>query len=355
LDALRLLPFLALRGEEKSIQFVILNSLNIAVTLVLNLLFVVVLKQGVTGIFVANLIASAFTLATAFPIFRQWLRFSFSRSDLFDLLKFGIPYVPSGLAVVVMEQISRFFIARRLGEAATGIFSASYKLGIFMALVVAAFRFAWHPFFLSTSRQEDAPAIFARVLTYFMAVMAFLFLLISLFLPEIAGFHVGAVGLMGKEYLEGLPIVPVVLLAYILYGLYANFIVGIYLKKKTVWLPFITGSGTLAAIAANLLLIPRLGIAGAAWATCIGYGVMAAAMFVSEQVLYKIPYETGRIGKLVLVTAAAFYLGTGPAGAGGALIRILVIAGVLPTLVLIGFFRSGEKKAILRWIGKIRP
>jgi O-antigen/teichoic acid export membrane protein len=341
-DALRLLPFLALRGEEKSVQFVILNSLSIIATVALNILFVVKLGRGVEGIFVANLLASVITLVLVLPIFRQWLRFSFSTADLRELLKFGIPYVPSGMAVAVMEQVSRFFIARKLSVAATGIFSASYKLGIFMSLIVAAFRFAWHPFFLSSSKEPGAPRVFARVLTYFTVVTAFFLLAVSLLLPEIVSLHVGRVGLIGREYLSGLPIVPVVLFSYVLYGWYANFIVGIYLKKKTVWLPFITGSGLLAAVAANLLLIPRLGIMGAAWATCIGYGVMAAAMYLSEQRLYPIPYEFVRIVKLAAVTALVFWIGTGPASGWGVGARMLCLASFIPLLMLVRFPRRGE-------------
>jgi O-antigen/teichoic acid export membrane protein len=352
-DALRLLPFLALRGEEKSVQFVILNSLNIVATVALNVLFVVKLRRGVEGIFVANLLGSVITLATVLPIFRKWLRFSFSTADLRELLKFGIPYVPSGMAVAVMEQISRFFIARKLGVAATGIFSASYKLGIFMSLIVAAFRFAWHPFFLSSSKEPGAPRVFARVLTYFTAVTAFFLLAVSLLLPEIASLHVGRVGLIGREYLSGLTIVPAVLLAYVLYGWYANFIVGVYLKKKTVWLPFITGSGLVAAVVANLLLIPPLGIAGAAWATCIGYGVMAAAMYVSEQRLYPIPYEFGRLAKLAAVTALVFWIGTGPASGWGVGIRVLCLASFVPLLMLVRFPRRGETAEFRRLAGRI--
>lgn len=342
-DVLRLLPFLLLRGEEKSIQFVSLNTANILLTLVLNILFVGILKKGVDGVFISNLLASGLTLLLVFPIFQQWLRKEFSSHMLRELLRFGLPYVPSGLAVIIMDQISRFFIDRMMGKAATGIFSAGYKLGMFMALVVAAFRFAWHPFFLSTSKEKEAPQIFARIFTYFLLITGFLMVAFSLFVNEIAKIQLFGVWLFGKAYTEGLVIVPIVLLAYILYGAYANFVVGIYLKKKTGWLPFATGLGALVTILANWFLIPHFGISGAAWATCLGYGTMAIALYWVNQKLYPIPYEFGRILKLIFILGLVYGVGKEAMVLGYAWVRGICLL-VLPLLFFL--FRFFEKREI---------
>jgi len=353
-DAIRLLPFLALRSEEKSMSYVALNSLNIIATLGLNLLFVVVMRKDVEGIFLANLIASAFTVVTTIPVFKRWLRFSFSREILTELLGFGLPYVPSGLAYVVMDQISRFFIARMINDAAAGIFSACYKLGMFMALVVAAFRFAWHPFFLSTLKQRDAPQVFARVLTYFLAVTGFFFLLVSVFLREIVHFRIGSFQLLDSRYVSGIGIVPIVLMCYILYGVYANFVVGIYLKKKTAWLVMFTGSGMLVTLAANWALIPRFGIIGSAWATFLGYVTMATGLYFANQRLYPIPYEFKRIIKLIFVFGLVFVAGVVLGKDWNPLIRLGLILAALPLLMTVHFFQPGEKAVFLRLIGRMR-
>jgi len=347
-DAIRLLPFLALRSQEKSISYIALNSMNIAVTLLLNILFVAVWKMDIEGIFLANLIASAFTVVTTIPVFKQWLRLSFSTEVLRELMGFGLPYVPSGLAYIVMDQISRFFIARMIGNAAAGIFSACYKLGMFMALIVAAFRFAWHPFFLSTLKQKDAPRVFGRVLTYFLAVTGFFFLLVSVFLREIVHFRIGSYTLLDPDYTAGIGIVPIVLLCYILYGVYANFVVGIYLKKKSALLSIFTGSGMLVTLAANWVLVPRFGITGSAWATFLGYVTMAAGLYVANQRLYPIPYEFGRILKLVLVIGAVFTVGVIPGREWSVFLRIGLIVLAFPMLIGLRFFQPGERKALLR-------
>ena len=352
-DALCLLPFLVLRGEERSTQFVLLKTLNIVVNVGLNIFLIVILRWGIQGIFIANLVASVFTLGTLTPVILRWLRPVFQKQTLMELFRFGLPYVPSGLAVIVMDQIGRFFLDRMVGEEPTGIFSAGYKLGMFMGLVVAAFRFAWHPFFLSTSKQEDAPQIFARVLTYFMGVTGFFFLVISYFIEEIVHFRIAGKGLVGEEYFSGTVIVPIVMLAYIGYGIYANFVVGIYLKKKTIYLPFVTGLGALAVVLGNILLIPQFGILGSAWATFLAYFTMAASLYLVSRRLYYIPYEIGRIMKLLIVYGVLFFLGYNVLADALILYRLILLVSVYPLLRVIGFFHEDEKSAIRRLVRRV--
>jgi O-antigen/teichoic acid export membrane protein len=348
-DALRLLPFLTLRAEEKPVEFVLQNSFNIIMTLILNLVFVVRMRMGIEGIFWANLIASVLTLISTGRLFIRWLRPVFSKPVLGELLRFGIPYVPSTLAVVIMDQISRFFVDRMIGPAANGLFSAGAKFGMFMSLVVAAFRFAWHPFFLSAAKQEDAPRVFGRVLTYFAAVTGFLFLVFSLFIREIGGFSLFGFRLIGREYIPGLSIVPAILLAYVFYGAYANFVVGIYLKKKTGWLPFVTGAGALVAVAGNFILIPLFGIHGAAWSVTLAYAVMAVLLWAVNRKLYPIPYEWGRILKIAAVSAFLYALGAFTPIGRPAWARVILLLLTVPALVAVRFFNEGEKRTIQRW------
>ncbi len=350
LDAVVLIPFLVLRAEEKSGLFVILKTVNIVLNLGLNILWVIVLKKGVPGIFISNLVSSGVTLLILVPILWPWLRFRFRFSVLRELLEFGLPYIPSGLAVIIMDQIGRFFLDRLVSKEATAVFSAGYKLGMFMALIVAAFRFAWHPFFLSTSKQEDAPSIFGRVLTYFLIITGFFFLILSFFLKEIVGFHLFGFTLIGQNYLSSITIVPVVMIAYMMYGVYTNFVVGIYLSKKTVLLPLVTGSGAAVAVLANMLLIPRFGINGAAWATFLAYSVMAIALYAVSRRLYKIVYEWFRVGAWMLVLAVVFFLGTTILGQQHFLFRIGLLGVLIPILWITGFIRKDEKTAINRWL-----
>ena len=341
-DALSLIPFLVLRAEERSARFVVVRTANIVLNVGLNILFIVVLKKGIDYIFVSNLIASGATLLMLIPVIAQWLRLTFNKSTLGELLRFGLPYIPSVLSVIIMDKIGNFFLDRMVGEKMTGIFSAGCKLGMFMALVVAAFRFAWHPFFLSVSKQKDAPEIFARVMTYFLLVTGFFFLLISFFINEIVHIRFSNVGLVGATYVEGVSIVPVIMLAYIFYGVFTNFIVGIYIKNKSMYIPFVTGMGGITSLLANYFLIPHFGIMGAAWAVALSYAVMAISLYFVNNHLYPIPYEMDRIVKLVGIIVGLFLVYTFLLNEAKILIKVLLLLSALPLLFAVRFFNNQE-------------
>lgn len=345
-DALALLPFLVLRGEEKPVAFASLKFINVILNFSLNILLIIVLKKGIFGIFLSNLLASLATLIILLPVLIHWFRFRFSSSLLKQLLQFGLPYVPSGLAVIIMDQIGRFFLDRMDGQAATGIFSASYKLGMFMALIVAAFRFAWHPFFLSTSKQADAEKIFARVFTYFLAITGVLFLFISLFIDQIIRIRIFGFQIYGEAFISGKGIVPIILLAYIAYGAYVNFIVGVYLKKKTQVLPFITGVGALVSILINAFGIPIWGMNAAAWATFFAYFSMAVSLYFVSKNLYRIHYEWKRIFTLCIVIGGLYGIGQ---AIGIPALRLLIFPALPVSLWALRFWHEDEKRLFSRF------
>ncbi|MFQ5772841.1 MAG: lipopolysaccharide biosynthesis protein, partial [bacterium] len=225
-DALAFLPFLYLRAEEKSLNFVLIKFINVLINVSLNIYYIVYLHKGVEGIILANAWASAITFLLLIPILFRQISFNFLWAEFKELLKFGLPYLPSTLAVVLLDLVDRVILEKMVGLKVTGIYSAGYKLGIFMGLFVTAFRFAWHPFFLSTSKEKNAKEIFSKVLTYFTLIAAGIFLIISFFIDELVRFRIFGFTIFGADYWEGTKVVPVILLSYLIYGMYVNFIVG---------------------------------------------------------------------------------------------------------------------------------
>lgn len=300
-DCLAALPFLLLRASERSLAFVSYKAAIVVLNLALNIWFLAFRGMGIDGIFLANLLSSAMGFLLVVPLAGRHLRLHLSGAQLKALLRFGLPYIPSTLSVILMDVLDRFFLEYMADERAVGIYSAGYRLGMFMALFVAAFRFAWHPFFLSTAKESNAKAIFSKVLTYFLFACVSVYLLVAYFVDDLVRLSLGKFSIFGPEYWQSTGIVPIVMLAYILYGTYVNFVVGIHLHKKTRYLPLITGAGLAANILFNALLIPRYTIYGAAWATVASYLVMAAGLYVVAQRLYPVRYEFGQIVKLALI------------------------------------------------------
>ena len=347
-DALAFLPYLFLRAEEKSVAYTAVKFINVVINVGLNIYFIVYRGEGVEGIFLANVWASGLTFVLLCSILVKQVSFRFDLEDFKALAKFGLPFLPSALSVVLLDLIDRPLIERIAGLEATGIYNAGAKLGMIMALFVAAFRFAWHPFFLSTSKQEDAREIFAKVLTYFTTLTLGIFLFVSFFLDEIVSFKIGGISLIGEAFMAGTQVVPLILLSYVFYGMYVNFMVGIYLEEKTKYLPLITLVGATVNVLTNILLIPKIGIMGAGWARLAGHGVMCTMLYLFAQRFYKIDYEFGRLFKLSAVVAAVFYLGNSAHGSWEHATKIGLLAGTPVFLYLTGFFERRELRTLRR-------
>jgi O-antigen/teichoic acid export membrane protein len=305
-DCICHVPFALLRLEEKPFQFMGLRLFNVLITFSLNIYFVACLRMGVVGIFRSNLIASAVTSAILYFIIFRKVKFIFSGSKAKDLLLFGLPFIPAGLATVSMEMINRYIIRHFMGLEAVGIFSAGFKLGVFMQLVTTAFYYAWQPFFLKAGKNESSRPLFAQVLTYFVLVELSFWILLTIFLHEIVRFHIGDIYLIGIEFQACKPIVPIILLGYIFLGMNNIFLPGIYFDKKTRYIAYMTIISAVVNIAANFLLIPSLGIIGSALASLLGYIVLAFCTFAISQKLFNVPYE---YKKVVLLFFIALVIG----------------------------------------------
>ncbi|MBI2416945.1 MAG: oligosaccharide flippase family protein [Ignavibacteriales bacterium] len=288
IDAVTSLPFIALRLQKKALRFSMIKLANIGITIVLNIVLIVVLHQGIESVFLSNLIASAITLVVLIPTISENVKEKFNKELFIRLFKFGIPYLPAGIASMFMQVIDRPIVEKLAGMKMLGIYQANYRLGIFMMLFVSMFQYAWQPFFLENAKDEKAKPLFASVFTYFTATGSF-----------------QGISLIGKEYWSGLPIVPVVLLAYLFNGFYANFAAGLFIKEKSVAFPVILGIGAISNVAVNLILIPVMGIMGAALATLFSYALMALLFYIISNRHYPIRYEYMKLGIIVILTAGA--------------------------------------------------
>jgi O-antigen/teichoic acid export membrane protein len=350
-DTLSTFPYLLLRLEEKSAKFISYRLVNVLLTLGLNIYLVAYLKKGVYGVFLSNLIASAFILAILLPSI--WRRFAaaFSGFLVKELLKFGLPFIPAGLASMSMELIDRYMLRHMKDLEVVGVYNAGYKLGLFMLLVVMAFKFAWQPFFLGLGGEEArAKKSFAAVLTYFLLVTSFLLLVVSFFVDDLVRMGFFGVTIFGPEFWSGTQVVPVILLAHVMMGLYLIFLPGIYLRKKTKFVPLFTGVGAVINILGNLLLIPRWGMQGAAWATFLGYFAMALALYATVQRFYPVHYQFGRAAKVIFISALVFvtwrWLGRSVS------MRILLLVVCYPLgLILTGFFNRAEWQRLRNALG----
>lgn len=307
-DTLTILPFAVLRLEHQALRFAGIRLTGIIITLILNFIFILGLKWGVRGIFLANLIASGLVFVLLLPTIKPRLTKTFDKELLKKFLSFGITNVPAYLSSMMVQVIDRPIVQAFLGLSILGIYQANYRMGFVMMIFVGLFEYAWRPFFMRQALKNDQEArlIFSRIFTYFMLVALLSFLALSWGLPIFVSIKIKGHSLLKPEYFIGLKIIPVVLLAYVFQGMYTNFIAGIYIKEKNKSLPLITGVGAAVNIIFNIILIPRIGIMGAALATLFAYMAMAGYIYLISQKVYPIRYEWKRIRLLALVVLCSF-------------------------------------------------
>lgn len=310
IDAISTTPFLKLRLERKAKTFAAYKLINIFVNVALNLYLILKLKWGIEAVFVSNLVASLTSFILTFPIVLKKIKFSINLPLLKRLLKFGIPYLPAALASMLVQGIDKPILSHMTDLSTTGIYGANYKLGIFMMLFVNMFQYAWQPFFLQNAEEKNAKELFSKVLTYFTIAASLILVLVSLFIGDIVRINFFGHTIIQRDFWSGLDIVPVILFGYLFNGLYVIFSAGIFIEEKSIYIPFITGLGALVNVVVNVLLIPPMGMMGAALATLFAYLAMALSLYAVTQKFYKIDYELLKLTKIfvaILVTGVIYY------------------------------------------------
>ena len=324
LDALTTIPFARLREQQKAKRFAILKTLNILVNIGGNLFFIGLCKGayesqasawlewagrlydpaiGIGYVFIANLIASAVTLALMLPEFlgaRAWPAFHLWRR----MLAYALPLLVAGLAGMVNETMDRVMLKYLLPEASAmgqlGIYGACYKISILMSIFIQAFRYAAEPFFFSHYKQADSRELYALVMRWFVIACSFIFLGVMANIAWVKYF-------VGANYRTGLDVVPILLLANLCLGIFFNLSIWYKLTEQTRFGTYLTLWGAAVTLALNFYWIPRIGYMGSAWATLLCYFSMAVWSYLLGQKFYPVPYDLKRMLGYPML-ALAFYL-----------------------------------------------
>lgn len=320
--------------------------------IVLRVVLVIGLGFGVTGMYLTDLILTVVLLAAMGPWFRSLLGWMFSADELRKALRFGLPRLPAGLASQALDSTPRILLRQYLPQGHVGIYQNGTTLGTGVAFFKTAFETAWAPFYYETARRPDAPVVLGKMITYGIAVLALL----------VAGTAAVAretiLLVLRPEYLDALPVVPMIGLAMGLQGVYQLTSIGLNLTSRTEFYSVATIAAALAGLVAGVWLVPRFGLPGAGGSVLLAYAVQVTVASVIAQRLYPIPYEIGRIARVVLaaLAAAVAALALPPLGAlAGFLTRGAVTVVVFAALLwATGFFRATERAFLREIIGRAR-
>ena len=307
MDVVACIPFARLREQGKALTFVALKLFNIVLQVGLAVAFWAVglfnTDFGVGWAFVANLIASIIT-AAAVVVASGRISWRIDKVLLLLIFAYSLPLLLSGIAGTANEFIDRQLIKYLVPEGALaqlGIYGAITKIAVVMTLFTQMYRLAAEPFFLANYRKDEFKMMNAAALKYFIMMSMFIFLAIALYRDIFAL-------IVGRNFREGIHILPVVLGANILGGVWLNLSFWYKREEKTKFALWITLTGLVCSVGFGALLIPRLGYYGAAWSRFAAEVVMVAVSIVLNRIYYPTPYQFGRMSEYIVLALAIFFV-----------------------------------------------
>lgn len=319
IDAFQSIPFAYLRYKKRAVKFAALKLLFIVLNVSLNLLYFVLLPRlysshpgivghiydpaiGVGYAFFINLVCTA--LITFF--FKKELlgfKWTFDKALIKRMLRYSMPILILGIAGILNQTADKIlfpFLCQ--GEGATrelGIYGAASKIAMIMALITQAFRYAYEPFVFGKAKDGDSRETYAKAMKYFIIFTLLSFLAVVAYLDILRY-------LIAPDYWSGLRVVPIVMAAEMMMGVYFNLSFWYKLIDKTMWGALFSGIGCAALVAVNVAFVPRYGYMACAWAGCVGYGTAMLLSYFVGQRKYPIDYPLRSIAGYVLLAAAIY-------------------------------------------------
>ncbi len=333
-----------LRVQERRRAYLTAATINVLLTVTLTVVLVVVRNDGARGYVLGNYAASALVLAGLWVlVLREHVGMPRTPVALGPLLRFGGPTIAADAAVFLLNVVDRTYLLRAQSPQAAGLYSVAVKLATGVIVAVRGFQLAWPPLAYSVTDDDQARALYARVTTAYLVVTGVLVCALELLgrwfvrllaAPEFFGAH------------EALPWLG---LGWALYGLYLVLVTIAGRVKATIRTLPAALAGVVVNVVVLVSLVPSLGIEGAAIALCAAYVAMLVALHLMTRRLFVVPFEWGRVGRLVLVggsIAIAGNLVLPASGPGGFLARAAVLAAIPPALVLAGVVTRGELRVL---------
>lgn len=309
IDAFQCIPFAYLRYQKRPLKFAALKLLFIVLNIALNLGYYVVLGGHDVGYaFYINLLCTAsITLC-----FYQELKVGFSgpfaswaetKQLARRMLSYSWPILVLGIAGILNQTADKilFPYIYKGTDAHTqlGIYGAASKIAMIMAMITQAFRYAYEPFVFGKAKDKDNRTTYAVAMKYFLIFTLLAFLVVVGYIDVLR--HI-----IGRDYWEGLRVVPIVMAAEILMGVYFNLSFWYKLIDRTIWGAWFSGAGCAVLIAVNVIFVPQYGYMACAWAGFAGYGTAMLLSYFVGQRHYPIAYPLKSIGVYVAITVLFF-------------------------------------------------
>jgi O-antigen/teichoic acid export membrane protein len=291
------------RVEERAVAFTIATLVNLAVTVAATVLFVVVFDWGATGVVAGNFTGTLIVYAALLVYRHEQLGLTLDRPLLRQMNRFGIPLVPSMLALWLLNFGDRFFILKLADQSEVGVYSIGARIASAMVLLLAAFRAGWLAFAYSIEDDDRARRAYSFVLTYLLFVASWAALALALLSPWLVRW------LTTPAFFDASEVVPLLVFGAVALGGFNVVSIVLGRRKRTQFNWVATGSGAAVSVVLNLVLIPPYGIVGAGIANLSAFTVMFLVITWWSQRVFWVPYQWRRVVTVVGVAVGLTVLG----------------------------------------------
>ena len=303
IDAFQCIPFAYLRYKKRPIKFAALKLLFIVLNITMNLVYYLFMKGTEVGYaFYINLVCTG---SITFCFWKELKGFAggFDKGLMKRMLVYSWPILVLGIAGILNQTADKIlfpYVYKGVdAHAQLGIYGAASKVAMIMAMITQAFRYAYEPFVFGKAKDKDNRSTYASAMKYFVVFTLLAFLCVVGYMDVLR--HI-----IGHDYWPGLKVVPIVMAAEIMMGVYFNLSFWYKLIDKTIWGAYFSGVGCAVLIAINVIFVPRFGYMACAWAGFAGYGTAMVLSYVVGQKKYPINYPVKSILLYVLLGAILF-------------------------------------------------
>ena len=306
MDALQALPFSYLRFLKRPIRFASLKLLFIFLNIGLNVLYFVVLgKTSVFYVFFINLLCTGFISLLFIPgIFK--IHWHFDRKLLRQMFSYSWPILILAIAGVLNQVADKIIFPKVYPDEAQanvelGVYGGCVKIAMIMAMITQAFRYAYEPIVFAKAKDTDSREYYAAAMKYFLIFTLLAFLAVMGYMPILQY-------IIGADYREGLGVVPIVMAAEIMMGVYFNLSFWYKLIDKTIYGAIFSIIGCVVLLTVNIIFIPRFSYWACAWGGVAGYGTAMMLSYIIGQRKNPINYPMKEIGLYVLLAVACYFV-----------------------------------------------
>ena len=321
IDAFMAIPFAYLRFLHKPMKFALLKIINILMNIALNILYLIILpalKLNLFGIYDEQFtldVAFVFyinlfcTVANLLMLWKEWgtERFKIDKATCKRMLSYTWPLLVMGLAGQLNQAASQILFpylfdgSQEEARTQLGIYGACIKIAMIMVMITQAFRFAYEPFVFGKSKEKDNRETYAQAMKFYLIFTLLAFLVVMGYL-DILKF------VIGESYWEGLRVVPIVMAAEIMFGVFFNLSFWYKLTDRTIWGAYFSGIGAVVLITIDILLIPRFSYMACAWAGFAAYATSMVLSYFIGQRYYPIAYPIKEMA-IYLILAILLFAG----------------------------------------------